>query len=293
MFCPNCGKDCADSNFCPECGTQIRGLETKVVEKTRENTLSSTIANVGEKWEGSSQIPTSGGYLGTNGSLVLFDSALSVCVNTLFKKIRTQIPYNQLTTVIYSRPGKQYASGALLLRGEGNKNIPIPKNLMVDKCAILFPQEKDTLFYHIFYMLKAVAPRSTRFEMITPPVAKTVDELAKSIDMEYFFRYAPHRERTTDAICAKHGIPKETARALVNAEFDAWQVERYKEDPLEAIRDLNLVVDAMRQREYRNNQAGAERRKRQEQEAIRSSLERLERIKTIEMLDDYLDRHNR
>ena len=234
------------------------------------------------------QIPTSGGYLGVGSSLVLLDSSLSVCVNGFFKKIRTQIPYNQLTTVIYSRPAKQNAYGVLLLRGESNRNIPIPPNLMGDKCAITFNQNQDTLFYHIFWMLKAVAPTTVEFQMIVPQASKTVAEQAGAVDMDYFFRYAPHRGRTVDAICAKHGLSKETARALVNQYFDAKQKVVYTADPLDAIRDLNLIVADMRRKVQKKNQADTEREKRQEQEAIRSSLERLERMKRLEMLDDYL-----
>lgn len=288
MFCPNCGNNCGDARFCTACGTQLRDIKVQEqqADKSATNAACDHATVNQKKREGSTQIPTSGGYLGVSGSLVLFDSSLSVCVNSLFKKTRTQIPYNQLTTVIYARPQKQHANGVLLLRGESNKNIPIPKNLIGDKSAISFSQEQDTLFYHIFWMLKAVAPTTARFQMIVPQAPKAAVE---SVNMDYFFRYAPHRERTTDAICAKHGLPKETARALVNQFFDAKQKAAYAADPLDAIRDLNLIVADMRRREQRNNQADAERRKRQEQEAIRSSLESLERMKTLEMLDDYLD----
>ena len=32
MFCPNCGKDCADANFCPKCGTQLQQAVSPAVQ---------------------------------------------------------------------------------------------------------------------------------------------------------------------------------------------------------------------------------------------------------------------
>ena len=32
MFCTNCGRDCADYRFCPDCGTQITGAQAAAEE---------------------------------------------------------------------------------------------------------------------------------------------------------------------------------------------------------------------------------------------------------------------
>lgn len=266
MLCPKCGGRNHNGKKCAFCGTQL--IEEKLWSKNTK--------------KGATTIPTSGGYLSTGDSLVLSDSGVSICTISLFSKSRTQIPYSQLTTVIYSRPTiKPAAHGALLFRGEGNKNIPIPKKekLCSDKSAITLSKETDTLFYHIFYMLKAVAPTSTYFEMIVSPSnTQGLDELGKSIDMDYFFdMYAPHRERAASAIHTKHEIPLETAWGLVNRDFDARQKKQYEADPLDAIRDLNLVVEDMRRKERLANQRDAERRKRLEREELVSRLEELKK----------------
>lgn len=30
MFCPNCGKDCGNAKFCPECGTNLQGIDPQI-----------------------------------------------------------------------------------------------------------------------------------------------------------------------------------------------------------------------------------------------------------------------
>ncbi len=283
MFCPNCGRDCADFKFCPECGTQLSVHEVQKSKNTNK---------------GSTEIPTSSGYLGIGSSLVLSDSAVSICVNSLFKKHRTWIPYDQLTTVIYVRPTlKPMTNGALLFRGESNKNVPIPKNgrFQGDQSTVIVSLETDTLFYHIYHMLKAVAPATAKFEMVVPQTKlKGMEEMAQKVDMDYFYTmYAPHRERAASGIQAKYNLSPEIARALVAQVFDDRQQQLYAADPMDALRDLNLVVDDRKRKQQRENRQDAERRKRQKEEAVANSLERLERMKRIEMLDDYLEKHGR
>lgn len=290
MFCPNCGQDCGAFRFCPHCGTQMPTTGTKVLHDIE-------ISNVRKSKntdKGSTEIPTSSGYLGMNGSVVLSDSAVSVCVNGFFQKHRTYLPYDQITAVIYSRPTSK-SKGALLFRGGANKNLPVPKreHFVSDKSAVAFSTDNDTLFYHLFWMLKAVVPTTAKFEMYCSPVqSKGLEEIAQTADMDYFFdMYAPHRERATSAIVAKHGAPREVARELVNRVFDERQRVLYAVDPQDAIRDLNLVVSNMRRKQQGINRMDADRRRRQDQEAVKNALERIETMKTLEMLDDHFEKH--
>lgn len=304
MFCPNCGHDCREYRFCSQCGTQVRNdstLKAPSGEKDRAFSDTTQIPNVYKSKntkKGSTEIPISGGYLGIAGSVVLSDSAVSVCAKRLFEKHRTLIPYDQLVTVIYKRPSlKPRSNGALLFRGEANKSVPIPReeNLVGDRSAIGVSVEMDMLFYHLFYMLRAVAPPTARFEMIVPPNRiRGLDEMAKTVDMEYFYSmYAPYRERAASGIVAKHELKPIAARALVDRVFDAKQKQMYDADPLDAIRDLNLVVADIRREQQRINRADAERRKRYERERVAESLERLETMKELEMLDDYFEKRSR
>lgn len=290
MFCPNCGQDCGVFRFCPHCGTQMPTADQTELQKQEMPAVQKS-KNTNK---GSTEIPTSSGYLGANGSVVLSDSVVSVCVNGLFQKHRTYIPYDQLTNVIYSRPNAR-SKGALLFRGGANRNVPVPRkeSFVSDKAAVSFLAENDTLFYHIYWMLKAVAPATAKFEMhISPVQSKGLEEMAQAVDMDYFFNmYAPHRERAASGIVAKHGASREIARELVNRVFDARQMVQYAADPQDAIRDLNLVVSDMRRKQQGINRMDADRRKRQDQEAVKNALERLETMKTLEMLDDRFEKH--
>lgn len=290
MFCPNCGQDCGVFHFCPHCGTQMPTADQTELQKQEMPAVQKS-KNTNK---GSTEIPTSSGYLGANGSVVLSDSAVSVCVNGLFQKHRTYIPYDQLTNVIYSRPSAR-SKGALLFRGGANRNVPVPRkeSFASDKAAVTFSVDNDTLFYHLFWMLKAVVPATAKFEMhISPVQSKGLEEMAQAVDMDYFFNmYAPHRERAASGIVAKHGASREIARELVNRVFDARQMVQYAADPQDAIRDLNLVVSDMRRKQQGINRMDADRRKRQDQEAVKNALERLETMKTLEMLDDRFEKH--
>ena len=196
MFCPNCGHNCGEYRFCSQCGTQVRNDSTVKESVGGKGCIFSDTTQIPNVYKnkntkkGSTEIPTSGGYLGIAGSVVLSDSAVSVCAKRLFEKHRTLIPYDQLIAVVYKRPSlKSGKNGALLFRGEVNKHIPIPseENIGGDLVAVTVPPEKDLLFYHLFYMLKTVAPPTARFEMIVPPVQiRGLDEMAKTVDMEYF-----------------------------------------------------------------------------------------------------------
>ncbi len=274
MFCPNCGQDCGNANFCSQCGTQLTQKTNKGLNTPK----------------GATDIPTSSGYLGVDGSVVLSDSAVSICVNSLFKKYRIRIPYDQLTTVIYVRPTrKPKAYGALLFRGKENESVPIPKNMIFsgDHTTITVSWETDVLFYHIYNMLKAIAPPTARFEMIISPTnEQNLKKAAQIVDIDYFFNmYAPHRERAASGIHAKYEIPVETAKALVDKVFDERQKKMYEADPLDAIRDLNLVVADTKRKQQQKNRMDAERRKRQERDDIKSSLERIETLMWLERVD--------
>ena len=210
-------------------------------------------------------------------SVVLNDASVTVCTGLGHIKCRTEIPYDQLTTVIYLRPTLDgWRNGALLFRGEINKNAPISetRRLEFDNAAVKFALNKDASFYHIFQMLKAVASPSARFEMIIPEVKiKKLDELAHVIDMEHLWNiYAPDRERAASGICAKHGIKPKEARALIDKEFDAKQEILYKADPLDAIRDLNFLIGNIQN----ISRLKAELKEYQKQKEIEKSLEHIE-----------------
>ncbi len=285
MFCPNCGNNCVDANFCSNCGMQLR-------QKTSQPTVGAKpMYNLPTRintHKGSTDIPTSQGYLGRRGCVVLNDSSVTV-VGFLDK--RTIIPYAQLSTVIYLRPALNgWREGVLLFRGDENKDVPIPatKDFAVDIASVPFSLDQDTLFYHIFQLLKAVAPATARFEMILPEVKiKKLDEIAQGIDLEYFWdKYAPDRERAVKEICAKHKIKPAAARAMVDKVFDDKQKTLYEADALDAIRDLNFILGNKKKEEQNTRRLKEELRAQREMREISDTLDTIALIKLREMHDD-------
>jgi hypothetical protein len=269
MFCPNCGKDCGDANFCSDCGTRLHQKQENENLPKRTNTKN-----------GSANIPTNSCYIGIR-STYLDLSDHSVIVSPLQGyRSRIEIPYDQLCTVIYLRPdssGWIKRDGALLFRGENNKYVPVPdfRQIPTDNSSVFFSADKDTLFYHVFQMLKSVAPSNADFKMIIPETKiKNLDDIAQRIDLDYFWNmYAPHRERATSGICAKYGIKPAEAKALVDRLFDERQRILYEADPIDAIRDLNLVVTNKNRQTISHQQQEAQRNLRHKQDELKESID--------------------
>lgn len=284
MFCPNCGNDCADANFCSNCGVQLKQNRPHLSIEAKPACALPTRTNT---QKGSTDIPTDQGYLGSSGCVLLNDSSVTV-VGSLNK--RTVIPYGQLSAVIYLRPASIWRGGVLLFRGGENKEAPIPatKDLAIDNASVRFAQDQDTIFYHIFQLLKAVAPSSARFEMILPEVKiKKLDEIACGIDTEYFWdKYAPDRERAAKEICANHKIKTAAARAIVDKVFDEKQKILYEADALDAIRDLNFILGNKRKEKQNTSRLRAEIKTQRELREISDTLDTIALIKLREMRDD-------
>ena len=296
MFCPNCGNNCDNANFCPKCGTKLaQQTEQLAVWSIGQPCPHCGGTKLNGKWcafcgaqlmvdtvenqqkEISNDIPC-GKYKGVTSAITLYDTACVINNRVgLFKKYETRIPYAQITSVVYVRPfGNVTPLGYLLIRWEENKDLPIPpdRRFSGDKTTVTISEIVDTLFYHIYCMLKAIVPTSAEFTMIAPQY-ETFDEksLLESADLEYYYRkYAPHRVQAVDALCRRTGAEKKTAKDIVDSFFDMRQKAVYTEDPTEAIRDLNRIVDEI-QRKKEEELAEIERRRQEE-----DTLRRLEEI---------------
>ena len=275
MFCPECGKDCGDDNFCANCGTRLKGDYQQ--GNSADARISGTIPKRASDQKASTDIPTSISYLGRRGVVLLYESAVSISTGSGQFKKRIEIPFDQLVTVIYMRPSSNgWNDGVLLLRGEAYRDKPVPeiRRMSFDDAAATIPLDKDILFYHVYYLLKAVAPHNAKFEMIIPkPKIKKLDELAEGIDFDSLWsRFAPFRDSAVEEICNMQKIKHEAARVLINREFDARQKLRYEADPLDAIRDLNQLVDAIRKKDQNISRLKAELKEDQKLEEIERSL---------------------
>lgn len=277
MFCPICGNDCEEYRFCSRCGTRIADYlieEMQEEQKIQEDSWQSEpIAEVQLETEGSEKpsfdIPC-GVYRCVNSSLALYERECVVSNQVgFFRQYETRIPYDKLTAVIYVREPSGFSR--LLFRWEGNKNIPIPnvRQFGNDPTTVTISQRPDTLhisshpivridnvsddtlFYHIYYMLKVIAPKTAIFraEVLMQNIEQ-VQVLATKTDTSFYYdEYAPHRVQAVEEMCRRTGGAKETVTALVNWLFDKRQEVIYAEDPMAAVQDLNLIIAEKKRRE--------------------------------------------
>ena len=257
MFCPNCGKDCADANFCSMCGTRIREAETTEAACSAGTTSSQT-----DTQEDSYEFPVGSFSSCIGDHLKLHNHSLSMVSRIIFqKKNEILIPYDQLHRIVLARPklGKS-RFGYILFRYEGNKEIPIPelKNFGQDKTKLFIEEEKVELVYHIFCVLKTVAPASAKFSILSPSMTEDrLKKLTAEVDMDACFeRFSPYRDRAVEYVCNAAHAQAQEARILVDTVFDARQAEIYAENPKLAIRDLNrIIADEKRKAEEKKRES--------------------------------------
>lgn len=255
MFCPNCGKDCADANFCSMCGTRIRAAETTDTATVVGMPFSQT-----DTQEDAYVFPVGCYVSSTMNSLVLGKSSLVIRKNIFGKKIEILISYDQLCSIILDKVyDKTPESGFLIVCYKGNEVVPMPgtgKNLINEPVSYVEKGYMD-LVYHIFCALKTVAPASAEFSILSPSMTEErLEKLAAEVDMDACFeRFSPYRDRAVEYVCNAVHIKAQEARILVDTVFDARQAEMYAENPKLAIRDLNrIVADGKRKEEEKKRE---------------------------------------
>ena len=300
MFCPNCGNNCGDARFCLSCGTKLPQAAVPATQ-SGEWKVGMPCPNCGAtKLEGDCcafcgtklqqqmnhpketlnkvEYPTTmpiGKFAGTSSSLTLTNSSLIVQNRLLFINYKTEIPYNEIVSVLYvHQDSRRNSIGYMIFRGQDNKSIPIPDEYRsTDKAAVVTPPKTDLLFYHIFCALKTLAPQSAQFTL--EPVA-TLDV---SVNDEYldalFNEYSPFRDPAVEKLHKLMGVDKDSAKHLINKAFDERQQAIYDSDPVSAIRDLYCLLDKKEQ-EY--------------QEAVQGIIQRREEQRQREMLAEAIER---
>ena len=323
MFCPNCGNDCGAAKFCVKCGTKIEQAEKEAAwsvgmpcphcggtkldgnncascgarlqtAETQKKLLQDTKQKT-EHQKALAAFPVNTSYIGTRKTYLDVNTSSITVSPTLGYAHRTQILFEQLVAVIYMRPGRRgilMQNGVLLFRDQANKDTPIPdvRRMERDQLAVIVPPDKATIFYHVFQMLKTVAPSTARFQIITPESKiRTGDASVQEVDMDFFWnRYAPFRERAAKEIQAKYRIGYEAAMALVEREFDARQKVLYDAAPQNAVIDLDLVVNG-KSKDIRNyNRLRNELREARAERELEELNRKVGYIQTM-MLSDRLD----
>lgn len=228
MFCPNCGTNCGEANFCHNCGTKL------IVDTPQLLTAD----------EDSYAIPV-GEYTGAGASVWLGEDEF-VIRNKIFAKIYEEsIPYDKVTELLFARPYGLFGPGYIVVRWEGNAHIPLPSNkseMSLDKTSISFANEP--VFYQIFQLLRSQAPSCVKSVIVDDSTEKTnLDAVLPDLDLNaHFDQFNPYRRKASAALRQKYRINRKTAWQLITKLFDARQMELYDADPSLAIRDLNRVI---------------------------------------------------
>ena len=229
MFCPNCGNNCADANFCPKCGTKLqeKGEERQVLEQ--------------RVWE----IPV-GVYKVFGGHIALGPTWMEIHKkkNLKAKNHTVRFPYTQLTVISYGR-NHGLEGGFVAVRWEGNRDLPIPKNFgeaLWDATSIQTDSPSDLLFYHICcFLYTFVNPSSGN----APVYARECYDDLPSTEQDlsfYYENYNPYRVEAVEALCENTYMTRKEAARLIDAYFDKRQKAEYEANASAALRDLNKIL---------------------------------------------------
>ena len=134
MFCVNCGNDCADVNFCPNCGQ-------KIIAKDR-------IAPI------SISKPPIGRYKGNDGYVELSFHTLTIHKELPSQTTEKLISFKDVKDVRYQR-AKAERSGFLAIR-EMTDSLPVSEtewDAVVDETALTFNEHKNEQFLKLFIFL--------------------------------------------------------------------------------------------------------------------------------------------
>lgn len=297
MFCPKCGNNCGDNRFCGHCGTQIS------LEKTQEHQkpvwsvgmacphcggaklegkncafcgaqLIADMPNGAEEENDSYEIPYGEyRYVFSNDWMLLTKDAVVLHIDTYSKNHNDpRIPFDQLLEVVYERSEKNFMklfSPFSYLRfywkANGSPVFPAKEDASINSYALSFTTGDDgARFFHVFTLLKVLAPSSVKFTMKTPdPDSLGIVDLMKMVDWdECFQRFNPYRHRAMKALYREYGLSERQARVMVDTAFEPRQMELYNTNASLAIRDANRIIHEWRQELEKNKQDRAERRAR-------------------------------
>ena len=262
MFCPNCGKDCADANFCPKCGTQLQQAVSPTVQSVWSVGMPCPQCG-GTKLEGNNcafcgaqlivdiqtnedietdsyEIPFRG-FKATYDMLYLEKDCLIIAKTSFLLSRKIKIPYESLTEAMYCCTEEWVGS----LTFHWNNSLPSENGASINDVSIkLVGEDHCAFFYHIFYLIYYLSPSSVRFITSFPSVEQVcLKYIGNPIDInDYFDRFNPKREIAVAALeHDKMLLPKE-ARVLIDALFNARQKELYEANPRLAIRDYNRMM---------------------------------------------------
>ncbi len=167
MFCPNCGKDCGDANFCSACGQKLplnaeKGTHDPHLGNTKPKGNSCPFCGAHLNGDGSNPnrrkyffVPY-GAYEGAHGYIKLREDEL--VIKNRFTNERT-IPYEKIVDVRYYEV-KGLHWPRLTIRWEQNKDLPIPEeywSAFSDETTVFHYVRDKAIFFQIFHAIRDIA----------------------------------------------------------------------------------------------------------------------------------------
>ena len=229
MYCPNCGKDCGNSNFCSFCGASLHTNSS-----TQEALHAFSFSKQEYKLKGAS------------GYIILLNDSLILRNNGDFFPKDIVIPYDQLTYIAYNRPKATLLSrGTIVFRWKSN-NKPIPHGnaRLWDKYSIQFGIYQDIVFYHVYRFLEALVASHAKVSMEIPQSSiSDMTNLFQEYEMnKYFERFNPYRFKAINALRREKGTYPLLDLPLVEKYFDLRQGALYSNNPSQAAKDLERII---------------------------------------------------
>ena len=187
-----------------------------------------------------------GKYAGVHGFIILNEDHLIIRHEINKEVTETTIPYDKLTKVLFFREQNWARSEYLLLRWEGNSDMPIPKwRWLFDDKTTINDSCCMRALYHIYHILVLLAPNSAEIGVIdrVNNPAK-IEALRKYVDLApYFEKYNPCRDIAAKALRKDTGLKKKEAELVIQSYFDERQNVLYAQDPNAACRDLYRAIN--------------------------------------------------
>ena len=264
MFCPNCGNNCENANFCPKCGTKLpqqAGNEVAVWQigmpcphcggTKLENDhcafcgalLREEVVCEEEKAEDASYDTIFRRYYtgAAHYHYHITKNEFIVEKKGFFRTTQIHIPYSQVVELSFVR--KEDACAAIIFRWNEGEVI------QTEELGIGYGDWCRSEF-HIFNVFRLLVPHAEFTMRHAQADIACVDKFAGTINMEeYFNRYTPCREQAAETIAREYALKQWEADRLVDAYFNRRQTEIYEESPVRAAIDNNLYI-AERHRLY-------------------------------------------
>lgn len=190
MFCPNCGNNCGDANFCSECGQDLR--EVKLGEIQNFAVTESMRAKTSEVEKADAPgfampNPPIGRYENLDREYIELDESSVTFYKKpiLMKATKRTIPYGSVKAVAYMEGVKFRTGGFLSIQEQGNsENLKTTvQDAVTDERSISFSWKENADFLKVYEFLKNYADKAIKnhqAEKWSTPAKQMMDDAVKA-----------------------------------------------------------------------------------------------------------------